>query len=50
MSSRQIYSTEDFMRWADSLKPCKYCPRKFVGPVCECERLRNAERFPRRKP
>lgn len=38
MATRQIYSDEEFMRWAESLKPCKYCSEKFVGPVCPCER------------
>lgn len=34
---RKIVSDEEFMAWAESFKPCKYCDRKFYGPVCECE-------------
>ena len=33
-------SDEEFWRWCVSLKPCRYCSRKFVGPVCPCERGR----------
>lgn len=39
MATRQIWSDEEFMRWCEALKPCKYCGEKFVGPVCGCERL-----------
>lgn len=38
MPAQKVVSDEEFMKWADSLKPCKYCFRKFVGPVCPCER------------
>lgn len=37
MASRQIVSNEEFAKWCESLKPCKYCHRKFIGPVCLCE-------------
>jgi hypothetical protein len=29
---------KQFMEWAESLKPCRHCSVKFVGPVCpNCE-------------
>lgn len=31
-------SDEEFMKLAESRKPCKYCGASFVGPVCPCER------------
>lgn len=37
MASRQIMSDEEFAKWCESLKRCKYCPRKFIGPICPCE-------------
>lgn len=34
----KVISDEEFMKWAQSFKPCRYCDRKFVGPVCPyCE-------------
>jgi hypothetical protein len=27
-----------FARWCESEKPCRYCRKLFIGPVCECER------------
>lgn len=38
MAFRQIYSDEEFLRWCESLKSCKYCGDKFYGPVCDCEK------------
>jgi hypothetical protein len=34
----KIASDEEFTKWAESFKPCRYCLQKFVGPVCPCER------------
>ena len=31
-------SDEEFAKWCEALKACRYCARKFVGPVCPCER------------
>jgi len=31
-------SDEAFMAWCESEKPCRYCRKKFFGPVCPCER------------
>jgi ribosomal protein S27E len=28
---------DTFWAWATSNKPCKYCGKLFVGPVCPCE-------------
>jgi hypothetical protein len=39
-TGQQRYSDEEFAKWCESLKPCKYCGEKFYGPVCECERER----------
>lgn len=38
MAYKKIISDEAFMAWATSWKPCRYCRRKFLGPVCPCER------------
>lgn len=38
MAYKKIISDEEFMAWAESLKPCRYCQANFVGPVCPCER------------
>lgn len=39
MAEIKIITDEDFLRWAQSLKPCRYCDVKFVGPCCpRCER------------
>lgn len=38
---RQIMSDAKFARWCDSLKECKYCPRKFEGPIVACERRKD---------
>ena len=38
MAYKKIISDKEFMDWATALKPCRYCNRKFVGPVCPCER------------
>lgn len=35
---RPAMTDEEFMRWCESWKPCRYCGQKFVGPVCPCER------------
>jgi hypothetical protein len=32
-----MLTDEAFWKWATSLKPCRYCNVKFVGPVCPCE-------------
>ena len=37
MAFKKFISDEEFMEWALSLKPCKYCKKKFIGPVCPCE-------------
>ena len=37
MAYKKIISDKEFMAWAESLKPCRYCNQKFVGPVCPCE-------------
>jgi hypothetical protein len=30
---------DQFAAWVESVKPCRYCDTKFVGPVCpRCER------------
>jgi hypothetical protein len=34
---KKIISDDAFMTWAESLKSCRYCGGKFVGPVCTCE-------------
>jgi hypothetical protein len=34
---KKVVSDEEFWKWARSLKPCRYCSQKFVGPVCPCE-------------
>lgn len=30
-------SDEEFARWCESFKQCKYCRQTFYGPVCPCE-------------
>lgn len=37
MATRPVWSNEAFLEWCQSLKPCKYCRRKFIGPICPCE-------------
>lgn len=36
-SASQTVSDAEFMHWAQSFKPCKYCGVGFYGPVCSCE-------------
>lgn len=48
MAFRKIISDEEFAKWAESLKPCRYCARKFYGPVCPCEKPRIDHRTERR--
>jgi hypothetical protein len=37
---KKVISDEEFWKWATSLKPCRYCNTKFVGPTCpNCESL-----------
>lgn len=38
MVKRDRQSDEEFLRWCQSFKPCRYCGEKFYGPVCPCER------------
>lgn len=37
MAYKKVISDEAFMKWAESWKPCRYCRRNFIGPVCPCE-------------
>lgn len=32
----------EFMAWAESAKPCRYCRAVFVGPACPCEAAADA--------
>lgn len=34
---KKVVTDDEFAKWADALKPCRYCGIKFVGPVCSCE-------------
>lgn len=34
---KKIITDAEFWAWATSLKPCRYCGTKFIGPVCPCE-------------
>ena len=38
MAGSKHVGDEEFMRWCESVKPCRHCGQEFVGPVCECER------------
>lgn len=38
VTAKKIISDAEFMAWAESLKPCRYCRALFVGPICDCER------------
>lgn len=33
------HADDEFMRWCETRKACRYCDAKFYGPVCGCERL-----------
>jgi len=49
---KKIISDEEFMAWAESVKPCRYCNTSFVGPTCpRCEQpfSEYARKFSRRK-
>lgn len=38
MTAKKIITDKEFVAWAESFKPCRYCGVKFVGPVCpHCE-------------
>lgn len=28
---------DEFWKWCQAFKPCRYCGEKFIGPVCPCE-------------
>lgn len=43
MAYKKIISDEEFMEWAESLKLCRYCSGKFVGPVCPCETKKKSD-------
>lgn len=36
--SQKTMADGDFVKWAESSKPCRYCRKSFTGPVCPCER------------
>lgn len=38
--SKKLLGDEEFARWCESLKPCRYCGKRFIGAVCPCERRR----------